>query len=535
MSISCRDRSLLEAVASSPDGDVLAADHRRTGLRHAGELRFHHERDARLFHPRGSRKRRRTSRFRPRLCQASTPAPAPSRSRCLAALRFKCDVLWAQLDALYHAYVEPGHIPPGAFVPDMTGDEPPLRSSVLSSRDARAAATTRCGSRLGRAGAGAAVHAGRTRRGDPEADATEPRASVDDRRRARRARSPRPRDRIARRRLTPCCKDLADEGARSSRHRAPAAGSARRADPSLPAALPLLLQPAGAGARRRASSTPRPGSACSRRGRRARRAAGAFLRRRADARRDLVDSSRMQPGRPLLQPDHLGRRLRRPAIVAALPTPASTMCSSASRIPNPVTPTGSPAFAAGTRASGDRAAAPGRGSAAHDQRRRPPANLERLRRHDGPGDEPGRRAGWRSHTSNITAGRCQPRRAAAGPWRSSSRDMRWSRPCSETLRRPRSRSTTSCRTTTRARPKACMGGWARRRSTSPRPARRCPAMRPRPCRAAIPDRPRREPCRDLARRSAFTRFAAPAGCPNPAGPATGARSIGADAVARPCC
>src|SRR3954447_19499192 len=35
----------------------------------------------------------------------------------LAALRYKCDILWAQLDALHHAYVEPGHIPPGAFVP----------------------------------------------------------------------------------------------------------------------------------------------------------------------------------------------------------------------------------------------------------------------------------------------------------------------------------------------------------------------------------------------------------------------------------
>jgi coenzyme PQQ biosynthesis protein C len=35
----------------------------------------------------------------------------------LAALRFKCDVVWAQLDALYLAYVEPGLIPPGAFVP----------------------------------------------------------------------------------------------------------------------------------------------------------------------------------------------------------------------------------------------------------------------------------------------------------------------------------------------------------------------------------------------------------------------------------
>jgi len=33
------------------------------------------------------------------------------------ALEFKCDVLWAMLDALHHAYVEPKFIPPGAFVP----------------------------------------------------------------------------------------------------------------------------------------------------------------------------------------------------------------------------------------------------------------------------------------------------------------------------------------------------------------------------------------------------------------------------------
>jgi Pyrroloquinoline quinone (Coenzyme PQQ) biosynthesis protein C len=33
----------------------------------------------------------------------------------IAALGFKCDVLWAQLDALHHAYVMPGMIPPGAF------------------------------------------------------------------------------------------------------------------------------------------------------------------------------------------------------------------------------------------------------------------------------------------------------------------------------------------------------------------------------------------------------------------------------------
>jgi pyrroloquinoline-quinone synthase len=34
-----------------------------------------------------------------------------------AALRAKCDILWAQLDALYLAYVNPGWPPPGAFRP----------------------------------------------------------------------------------------------------------------------------------------------------------------------------------------------------------------------------------------------------------------------------------------------------------------------------------------------------------------------------------------------------------------------------------
>ena len=38
--------------------------------------------------------------------------------RVMDAVFFKTDMLWAQLDALYFAYVEPGFIPPGAFVPD---------------------------------------------------------------------------------------------------------------------------------------------------------------------------------------------------------------------------------------------------------------------------------------------------------------------------------------------------------------------------------------------------------------------------------
>jgi len=35
----------------------------------------------------------------------------------IRALIFKTEVLWAQLDGLYYAYIEPGYIPPGAFRP----------------------------------------------------------------------------------------------------------------------------------------------------------------------------------------------------------------------------------------------------------------------------------------------------------------------------------------------------------------------------------------------------------------------------------
>jgi pyrroloquinoline-quinone synthase len=45
--------------------------------------------------------------------QARTPE---ERALVCNALIFKTNVLWVQLDALYHAYVE-GHIPPGAFAP----------------------------------------------------------------------------------------------------------------------------------------------------------------------------------------------------------------------------------------------------------------------------------------------------------------------------------------------------------------------------------------------------------------------------------
>ena len=39
---------------------------------------------------------------------------AASQAAAMAAVKFKCDVLWAMLDALGHAYVAPGALPPGA-------------------------------------------------------------------------------------------------------------------------------------------------------------------------------------------------------------------------------------------------------------------------------------------------------------------------------------------------------------------------------------------------------------------------------------
>ena len=67
--------------------------------------------------------------FTPRLTQAPKDsdfalayvqdnARTPAQQRAvLDALRFKCDVLWAMLDALHHAYVSPAIPPPGAFIP----------------------------------------------------------------------------------------------------------------------------------------------------------------------------------------------------------------------------------------------------------------------------------------------------------------------------------------------------------------------------------------------------------------------------------
>src|SRR6202007_2358576 len=51
----------------------------------------------------------------------------------IQALRDKCDILWAQLDALYFAYVQPGWPPPGTFQSEGGERAPPGRSQPAAS------------------------------------------------------------------------------------------------------------------------------------------------------------------------------------------------------------------------------------------------------------------------------------------------------------------------------------------------------------------------------------------------------------------
>ena len=111
-----RDRSLLEAVASSLT-ELFAPELHKTRI------------DA-LLKNYAFANDRTLAYFRRRLDQAPRDVnfglayvlrEARTRDQqeaALAALRFKTDVLWAQLDALHHAYVTPALVPPGAFVPD---------------------------------------------------------------------------------------------------------------------------------------------------------------------------------------------------------------------------------------------------------------------------------------------------------------------------------------------------------------------------------------------------------------------------------
>jgi pyrroloquinoline-quinone synthase len=110
-----RDRSVLEAIASSLT-EMFSPN--IISQRVSGMLRNYDFVTADTL-----------AYFTPRLTQAPqdvafamdyvkrVPRNREEQEQVLAALRFKCDLLWAQLDALHFCYVEPGLPPPGAFRP----------------------------------------------------------------------------------------------------------------------------------------------------------------------------------------------------------------------------------------------------------------------------------------------------------------------------------------------------------------------------------------------------------------------------------
>ena len=111
-----RERPLLEAIASSLTELFAPAIHRQ---RIAGLLEhydFANDETLSYFRKRLDQAPREVAFGRDYVLREARTAE--QQDGVLAALRFKTDVLWAQLDALYHAYVEPGHIPPGAFRPE---------------------------------------------------------------------------------------------------------------------------------------------------------------------------------------------------------------------------------------------------------------------------------------------------------------------------------------------------------------------------------------------------------------------------------
>jgi pyrroloquinoline-quinone synthase len=110
-----RERSLVEAVASS--------------LTELFAPQIHRERISGMLESYDFIGEKAMQYFRRRLDQANRDADfalayvkqhavTPELQQATVdAVRFKCSVLWAQLDALHHAYVTPGLVPPGAFRP----------------------------------------------------------------------------------------------------------------------------------------------------------------------------------------------------------------------------------------------------------------------------------------------------------------------------------------------------------------------------------------------------------------------------------
>ncbi len=115
----CGERSLLEAIASSLT--ELFSTATITARMSAMLARYEFiSGDSLAYFERRVSQAPRDAGFA--LAYVKEHACTPEQQRAvLAALEFKCDVLWAQLDALHFAYVEPKLLPPGAFVPAEEG------------------------------------------------------------------------------------------------------------------------------------------------------------------------------------------------------------------------------------------------------------------------------------------------------------------------------------------------------------------------------------------------------------------------------
>jgi coenzyme PQQ biosynthesis protein C len=110
-----RERSLLEAIASSLT-ELFSPQ--VIGERVEGMLRGYDfiSADSLSYFSKRPPLARRDSELALDYVKRHARSPQTQQS-VLKALEFKCDVLWAMLDALSHAYVTPKHVPPGAFVP----------------------------------------------------------------------------------------------------------------------------------------------------------------------------------------------------------------------------------------------------------------------------------------------------------------------------------------------------------------------------------------------------------------------------------
>ena len=113
-----RERTLLEAVASSLTELFAPSIHRERISGMLESYDFIGEKAMQYFRRRLDQANR-DADFALDYVKRHAKTPH-EQAAAVDAVRFKCNVLWAQLDALHHAYVTPGLIPPGAFRPEQS-------------------------------------------------------------------------------------------------------------------------------------------------------------------------------------------------------------------------------------------------------------------------------------------------------------------------------------------------------------------------------------------------------------------------------